>query len=408
MRQAIKIFVPLLLVASAACGGGGGAADDDETIHTGDDAGSDVTFCSPTAQTGCNAGEKCTWIQDQDDPPIGHLGCTPDGTLEIGTACTQPAAGPMGYDTCKKGSYCINGACEQVCDNNGGAPSCDADHSCAIYEGVFENGGSTVAGVCEPGCDPLTQDLKIGAKKTACGSTTATMPDKGCYGFTEFSCGPVVSQVGNTKVDRQPPLANAGGNPYFNGCSPGFMPMFYEMTGSTKTLCSGLCAALETDNTPAHVNNGKGDANAMGKLPADATATVGHATCVTGIKGSEDSSQCHFAWPLFIKDDGTFDQSFQNGPYFNTLGVCMAIARFQYDSDGNTTPDTGYPNCKDLPPNSATTTTDFDDASDWGCQTFAHTPLSLRTDGARRVNSMLGDARAPTNAVMALARHELL
>jgi hypothetical protein len=236
----------------------------------------------------------------------------------------------------------------------------------------------------------------------------AAKPDKGCYGFTEFSCGPVVSQVGLTKTDRQPPVTNAAGNPYFNGCSPGFMPIFYEMTGSTKTLCTGLCAALETDNTPAHVGNGQGDPAALGKLPTDPAAVAAHATCAPGVKGFEASSQCHFAWTLYLEDDGTLPAAFDQSVYKDKLGVCMAIAHFQYDSDNNDTPDKDYPDCKTLPPNSASTTGDSDDASDFGCQTFAHTPLMLRSDGTRRVNHMMRDARAPKNAPMALARHDLL
>ena len=56
--------------------------------------------------------------------------------------------------------------------------------------GRFETAGTTVAGVCDPSCDPLTQDLKVGTAKAACGSTNPAMPTKGCYGYDEFNCAP--------------------------------------------------------------------------------------------------------------------------------------------------------------------------------------------------------------------------
>ncbi|HEY4179416.1 MAG TPA: hypothetical protein VGM90_21375 [Kofleriaceae bacterium] len=412
-----KLALGALIAGLAACGGGGGSNSSSTIIvpdGNGDDGGG-VVGCSPTAQTGCNANEKCTWINDQDDPPIGHIGCAPDGNIAIGSTCTEPAAGPMGYDTCAKGSYCISGECKQICDNNGGTPACDGDHSCTIYDGLFESSGSTVAGVCDPGCDPLTQDLKIGTNKVACGSTMATMPNKGCYGFDDYSCAPVPAGA-LTLTDRQVPKSNASGNAYLNGCAPGFIPFFFEMTGSTKTLCSGLCAALESDNTktggtPATtpLQKAQGDAAALGKLPGDATAVAGHATCLPAAKGSNaTASRCLFIWPFVQKDDGTFDQGFQTGPYFDKMGVCMDISKFQYDMNGDMTPDTAYPGCESLPPRSATTTQTYDDAADWGCYTFANTPMTLTADGHRRSNPVIDNTRMPKNAPMMIVRHQLL
>src|SRR5262245_38931909 len=83
-----------------ACGGGGG----NNPIHVIDSGsgGSDMT-CNVLTQTGCNAGEKCTWIHDQTNPtPLGHIGCAPDGTAATGAACMYGADGPMGYDNCLK------------------------------------------------------------------------------------------------------------------------------------------------------------------------------------------------------------------------------------------------------------------------------------------------------------------
>lgn len=373
--------------------------------------------CNPLTQTGCDAGEKCTWINDQDNPPIGHVGCAPEGgvggtPLALGAACTDPVAGPMGYDDCMKGTVCLTGECKQICDVNGGAPTCDANHACSRYADFFESGGTAVAGVCDPGCDPLTQDLKIGTNKVACGSPNASMPSKGCYGFSEYSCAP----AGSTSwplTDRMMPRTNAAGNPYLNGCAPGFIPLFYEMTGSTKTLCTGFCSALEIDNRPnigtpplTPAQRAKGNPAALGKLPLSAAAVAGDATCNADKKGSEASSQCHFLW-WYLEDTSTGELPavFDQGPYRDTLGVCMAISHFMYDSDMDMTPDTQYPDCATLPPRSSSTTGDTDDAADWGCQLRANSMFA--SSGKTRVNPAMKNIRMPKQTEMELVRHRL-
>ncbi len=413
-----KLIGALFLGLVAACGGGSGGGG---PVFVDAAPPSDSTVvpptCNPLTQTGCNAGEKCTWWTDQDNPPIGHVGCSPDGTTAIGQACTDPPAGPMGYDSCVKGSVCLSGECKQICDvNNGGAPMCDQNHACTRYADFFETNGMSVAGVCDPACDPLTQDLKVGATTAACGSPMATMPSKGCYGFDEFSCAPA-GMASWPLTDRMMPRTNSAGNPYLNGCAPGFMPFFYEMTGSTKTLCSGLCAALETNNTGPLMNNADGDATAVGKLPT-ANKAAGDATCAIGKKGSRASSECHFIYPYVADDQGELLPAFENGPLLDTLGVCMAIEYFKYDADNDMTPETQYPGCASLPPRSAATPGENDDWLDWpGCAKLstlnAGTPMMAPAPGStqraniRYSNGALNDVRAPKNAPMQLIRHNL-
>jgi hypothetical protein len=113
-----------LFLGLMACGGGGGS---DTTVVLPDSGGTDSgpDVCNPLTQTGCNSGEKCTWINDQDDPPIGHVGCAPEAAAPkaIGEKCTAPPAGPMGYDDCAKGAVCLSGECKQICDINVGTPT---------------------------------------------------------------------------------------------------------------------------------------------------------------------------------------------------------------------------------------------------------------------------------------------
>ncbi|MGE0870276.1 MAG: hypothetical protein AB7P03_17050 [Kofleriaceae bacterium] len=402
------LFVGLV----AACGGGGSKSDKNNNNDNNNDImlidssttpDAPVTAaCNPNAQTGCQAGEKCTWITDQEEPnPIGHVGCVPDGTIAVGDACTEGPPGPMGYDQCVKGAVCIAGECKTICNTGGGDPMCDSNYSCERYSDLFEVGGTTIAGVCDPACDPLTQNLKDMDNSPACGSTNPAMPNKGCYGFDEYSCAPTGS-ASWPLTDRAVPRAD-NGIPYLNGCAPGFMPIFFEMTGSMKTLCSGLCAALESDNTKPAAN-AKGDAAALGKLPLEAAPVAGNATCAQGVKGSDQSSVCRFMWQYVLNDDGTLLPSFEMN-YADTMGVCMAIAFFQYDSDGNMQPDTGYPNCKDLPPPSAGTPGNFDDANDWGCYKIGNSTFKSNS----RTNNLNQDIRIGTmKSQMKMSRHQLL
>jgi hypothetical protein len=240
------------------------------------------------------------------------------------------------------------------------------------------------------------------------------MPNKGCFGFDEYSCAQTGSQSWPL-TDRTMPRTNAAGNPYLNGCAPGFIPLFYEMTGSTKTLCTGLCSAVEIDSRPnitvgthtyaTGAERAKGNVEALGKLPTTAAAVAGDATCAPTKKGFEDSSQCHFIW-WYLEDSSTGElpMAFDQGPYRDTLGVCMAISHYMYDSDGDMTADKAYPDCATLPPRSAGTTTDFDDAADWGCQLRSNSQF---TSGHKTHNPARDNIRLPKQAEMELVRHTL-
>jgi hypothetical protein len=396
-----KLALGALIAGLAACGGG---SNNSVTLVDAPMVDA-MTVCNPLTQGGCNPGEKCTWINDQDDPPIGHVGCAPDpgaGGIAIGSACTEGPAGPMGYDTCVKGSVCLSGECKQICDNAGGAPTCDQNHSCQIYADFFENAGTAVAGVCDPSCDPLTQDLKVGAVTAACGSTMATMPTKGCYGYDDYSCAPAGMSV-YALTDRMAPRTNASGNPYLNGCAPGFIPFFYEMTGSTKTLCTGLCAALEIDNTPANTGNTLGNPMAIGKLPT-MVKNQGDATCSPAKKGSAGgNSHCKFIWPYVAdRTTGELPMQFAMGPLLDTLGVCQSIGFFKYAKDADMVADDPFPACNTLP--RLTAAMDDEDAADWACQKFSNSQF---IGGKAKMHPALSDTRIPKDLPLEIVRHNL-
>lgn len=399
-----KLALGALFVGLTACGGG----DDGGQIIVTPDGGDPVGVCNPLTQTGCEAGQKCTWWNDQENPPIGHVGCAPDGTLAIGAACTDPVAGAMGYDTCVKGSVCLGGECKQICDQQGGTPICDSNHSCTRYADFFEVGGTAVAGVCDPACDPLTQELQVGTNTAACGSATPAEPSLGCYGYDDYSCAPA-GMTTWTLTDRTMPRTNAAGQAYLNGCAPGFIPFFYENTGSTVTLCSGLCAAVEvTSATADAANKVKGDAAALGKLPTTAAAVAGDATCAVGKKGSEATSECRFMWPYLLDETtGEVTAAFAAN-YADKMGVCMAIGQFQYSQTEGGMANTPYPSCKDLPaPSMATETLTYDDADDWGCRSYSTTLAAsmFAPKGKRSFAPAMDDTRIAKDAPLEFVRH---
>ncbi len=361
-----KLALGALFAGLMACGGG---SDKTKVIIPdggGGDAGPGV--CNPLTQTGCNAGEKCNWIYDQIMPTVvGHVGCEANGTVAVGGTCGNRAIGP---DTCVKGSECVSGECKQICDHQGGMPTCDADHACVRYQNLFVDGTTTIAGVCDPGCDPLTQDLKVGTNKVACGSPMPALPSMGCYGYEEYSCSgaapTVTPAVAVTLTDR---VAPAGA--YLNACAPGYMGILISETGSMTGLCNGLCAALEVDNTALHSGNELGSTAAEAKLPTKAAKAPGDATCAANKKGSEGNTTCRYLWPFNVDSA----MMLKITPYTDTMGVCFARSHYKYDSNGDgmvTAADKNIPACAGLPPRTPTSKLKDDDAADFGCQKVAN------------------------------------
>src|SRR5690242_18098144 len=123
------VFGALLAGLVAACGGGSSGHPDGHIIIGDGDGGIDATIgiCNLITQTGCNAGEKCTWVRvaASDTQQLGQLGCVPEGDVTVDAACAYGAAGTAtGYDDCIKGYICLasprgdmaQGTCRQICD----------------------------------------------------------------------------------------------------------------------------------------------------------------------------------------------------------------------------------------------------------------------------------------------------
>jgi hypothetical protein len=417
-----------VVALAAACGGGGKPQLLDANIDA-------PVACNPVSQTGCMAGEKCTWVVDIDGSQnmneSGHVGCAPVGAAPVaeGGMCNDAtAAVNAGVDDCAAGTLCIAKLCKPICDPQvagAAAGSCKADFACSRYAGVFESAGTAIAGVCDPQCDPLTQQLKVGiGSHEACGSADPTKPTSTCvYGsrFANFTCAPVVNATLYARTDRQTPFANLQGLPYPNGCAPGFVPFFIESQGSMKTLCSGLCKAVKMDKTifadvatPANVKPW-GDMAALGKLTAEAAPKAGNAVCTVGVKGSiaptdpqtgAGTEDCRFLWfPLAISNGGVTRPV--DTPYNNTLGICFAYSKFvAVDTNGDMTPDAPEKSCSEL----GTAPDDiYGTAEENGCYPVAGFPgasvqagsTALRSNAHRRMSYRLSLGDEP------LARHVL-
>ncbi len=399
-----------IVVLGAGCWAPAWLAGEDPEVPVGEDVppdvrrpdARDVTACDPVSQGGCFVGEKCSWTRDQDSPHIGHISCLPDGSRPLGGSCSWGPTGPQGFDDCVRGTYCDGGICRSLCDLEG--DSCVGAAACAgaIDTTAFASDGLLSAGVCVGRCDPLTQHGEGGE---ACGSAQLTAPTMGCYGYDSFVCKSVAPGA-LTRTDRDVPVLMSSGSPFERGCAPGFIPLFFEQTGSTTTLCTGFCAALDTDHTPALRGNALGDALALAKLPASPAPAVGDATCTIGKKGSHASSRCRFLWPYVEDDQGQLSPEFANGPHLDTLGVCMAIEMFRYDADLDSIPETPFPDCADLPPRSAATPGPHDDAADWGCYRRSQSSaVAARHSGA--FGDARGSVRVGVRAAAVVQRHRL-
>ena len=375
-----KLALGMLFAAIAACGGGNNnkdalTVDDGNTV----DAPPACNVFGAPGNQGCNTGEKCTWVIDSGNADTGHLGCAPDGAGVLGATCAFPHVGSgssadvSGADDCAAGGFCISHRCEAICDPVGSAEACATGFSCGTYIGLFSSG--TPAGVCDPTCNPLTQDADapIDGKVTACGSTIPCNGPGSADGSgsgsaqcgsdgPSFGCYPALFQgvatctntpesrgkVGLT--DKQPctvdmdcaQSTSMGDAPFINGCAPGYSPLFFENGGSTQVTCSGLCAPANTDT--GLTANGLGDGSALGKIPTDVTPVAGHSRCAINIKGSTANQECKFLWPDFIVNNVTDDA------YNDTVGACFRPADFDYDPTGGSNFNTPEPLCSTLKP----------------------------------------------------------
>ena len=343
-----KLALGALIAAFAACGGSSATPKD----TGGDDSGSGTPDAPPACSVfadagaqGCATGQKCTWIIDDGSADTGHLGCATAGGAGIGSACSfSNAAAHSGFDSCATGGYCIGGTCEQICDNNGTAKTCDSSHSCGTYEGVFgPPGGTDIAGVCDPTCDPLTQNA---GSALACGGTLVCFgsgsgcgsdgPSLGCYASLRSGQGTcantpesrgTVGVEDDAKCTKANGCANSAEAPFLNGCAPGYIPALLDAIGSTFADCNGLCAPADADSTTLAETGNK---TALGKLPKDPAPVAGHAVCEPNKKAATNHEECLYSYALTETTAGLPDS-----PFNDTLGICFDYAKFTYDPTQN-------------------------------------------------------------------------
>ena len=311
-----------------------------------------VSVCNPLSQNGCTFGQKCTWV---DDParPDGAIRCVPDGSVAIGQPCSFGPAGPSGYDDCAKGGVCSDyggsAVCRAVCDNQGGEPTCDATHACFIDPRLFSTGNTSphAAGVCLESCDPLADNDFDGSGSalsrtgSACGSATI-----GCYGEpsggtppqTAFACIAELHYTAalrhRTECTTATGCANVDGTLSLNSCNQGYLPLSRESTANSTTICVAMCKPLD-----CYAGNcGSNNINRLGAAPHRCTTPD-----AVGNFGSGE--ECQYLWAREVNGNGQWQPS----PYSDSLGFCFDHSQYQYDSDGNGTPDTTLPGCEDLP-----------------------------------------------------------
>lgn len=357
----------LIGLLAAACGGGSSGADA-RVIQTIDSAsGVDGTpaACNVVAQTGCDPGEKCTWIRvaASSTQQLGQVGCVPDGDKALNAACTYMAAGTStGYDDCQKGLICLadsrvdmaTGSCRTICDLAAVAPaagSCPDKYGCGAYINLFANGQDTaLAGVCDPTCDVLTQKRDSDGAE-ACGSTDPQNPNRGCYGYpssdntpTEFRC----SGAGDATLNPGAPIPVA--DAYLNACAPGYIPLFYASSSDhNNVVCTAFCQPQDTNSTAKAGANGKVGSNQ---------------TCAD--KNSPTPFECRYLW--WYEDATTPLTKYSHG-----LGVCFDYSKYTWTPGGTGTAAVAQPSCTELAPG-LSAAGDGTGATDWGCEDVTTRP----------------------------------
>ena len=76
---------------------------------------------------------------------------------------------------------------------------------------------------------------------------------------------------------------------------------------------------------------------------------------------------CVMLWSFLVDANGTPSPS----QYNESVGVCFAYTKYQYDSNNDMTPDRVFPACETLPKRTPGDTIIDNDAADFGCQPIA-------------------------------------
>jgi hypothetical protein len=412
-----KLALGMLLVGLfTACGDDGG-------VHIIDSNRDAVSQCDPLKQTGCPVGQKCSWFIDALDPPqyIGHLGCTPDGTANIGDACMFGAPGETGVDNCKAGSVCSAyrgganpGICKAICDQAGGNPQCDSSHVCVTYSDLFATGETTPAsaGVCDVACDPMTDNDYDGSGSDGTGGilsgpasakrsmTCGSAANVGCYGgpsggtppATGFSCtnevhyalGSANGGLGlrhRTQCLTTNGCAAAGPKIYLNSCNQGYVPLIVESTEVSTRICMSICK-------PANCFSGScgaGNVNRAGEMNDGCRLGDRVNASSTGPMWDDGNSDgggehCQFMWINEISDDNMFLPSKNS----NTTGFCYNHAAYKFNKDSDATTGVGgreapLPDCATLADGfgsgSSPSAPDYYGAAELGCVDTMHAGL---------------------------------
>jgi hypothetical protein len=195
--------------------------------------------CEPLTGAGCMAGdEKCSILVESEDPYSTEVTCVPSGNVQVGGLCGFGEPGPLGFDNCQPGGFCLDGLCAPICAL-GGADCGGAEGACIAHGGVFDGLG-----------------LGLGTRLCAPLDTASCAPDQGCYvslGTGQATCHGAGS-LGQGQVCA-----------YIDACAPGLGCVLLD-TGGQRTLCTALC-----DPATAVTASGQTCAQALG---------VGEPACV--------------------------------------------------------------------------------------------------------------------------------
>ena len=357
-----------------------------------------VGTCNVLTQMGCDPGQKCTWFIDQDgsngNPDIGHIGCAANGTVALGGACQYGTGGSnaTGDDNCETGDVCIGGVCKQICSATG-SPACDTNHACQTYYGFLGPPNMEAGGVCDPICDPLTDnDFLDGSGVSPAKTGTICAAAEGCYpGFSGGSGAPTAwtcaGAPNTTLVHRSactsPDCAPAGGmGAYKNGCAQGYIPYIKDdQTGVNDFVCIAICAPQDCY---------KGSTN----CPATTTQDVGaspHRCNATDARGSFGAGdQCIYSWWFEQDANGVLLSKTSD-----TVGLCLDHTLLHFTGTSGTTSDgTAFPSCSTLPITTADNeaTCAFTNAGSADCGGVEYGCVSTTTGG---VTTQFGKLHRP-------------